>query len=136
MTTKLYQYVSSGGNQVRMGCSTAESKEYMIGWVYSEFEKAEGFKPSNVEVVEVVGNEIRRTMPGILSEKIEIGQRSAGATLVDDTIVFHVAIKSSDPAAIARQMGEIERDCTEEEFTAALKIVMSGCAFLKDMKSA
>ena len=135
MTTKLYHYVAVGNQQIHVGCLTADSREYAVGWTYSKFKNAEGFKPDSVEVLEVEGSSIRKAMPAALSEKIEVGQRSTGATLVDDTIVFHVAIKSNDPASIAHQIAEIEEECSEEEFTAALKIVMSNCAFLKSLKN-
>lgn len=135
MTTKLYQCIATGGTQVRLKCLLASSREYALGWAHSDFQKAEGFSPKSVEAVEIDSTAIRKAMPGALSEKIEVGFRSTGVTVIDDTIVFHVTYKSCDPAAIAHQMAEIEEECSEEEFTAALKIVMSNCAFLKDIKN-
>lgn len=135
MTTKLYQCAASAGNQVRLQCITASSREYALGWAHSEFQKAEGFAPRTVSAAEVNNASIRKAMPAVLSEKIEVGFRSTGATLVDDTIVFHVVYKSDDPASIAHKMAEIEEECSEQEFVAALQVVMSNCAFLKNMKN-
>lgn len=138
MTTKLYYYIATGrrhGIEVTTGSMLAPSKENVIGIAYSTFEKRNGFKPEAVEVVEITKEEIRGAMPGALSAHIGNGMRSVTATLADDTIVFHVAFKSADPAAIAHAMAEVEKQPTEEEFMEALKIVMGNCPFLKDFKN-